>query len=39
LGSPIEGGVKTYCLGHDWFDGDKAPYPVFTVNLDVEVLP
>jgi hypothetical protein len=32
-------GPKTYCLGHDWFEGGKAPYPVFTVNLNVEVLP
>ena len=26
-----EGDVKTYCFGHDWFDGDKAPYPVYSV--------
>lgn len=26
-----ENGVKTYCLGHDWFDDNKAPYPVYSV--------
>lgn len=25
-------GVKTYCLGHDWFDNGKAPYPVYSVE-------
>lgn len=25
-------GPKTYCLGHDWFDGGKAPYPVYSVK-------
>lgn len=24
-------GPRTYCLGHDWFDGGKAPYPVYSV--------
>lgn len=24
-------GVKTYCLGHEWFDG-PAPYPVYSVS-------
>jgi ribosomal protein L37AE/L43A len=24
-------GVKTYCLGHDWFEDGKAPYPVYSV--------
>ena len=24
-------GVRTYCLGHDWFTGDEAPYPVYSV--------
>ena len=23
---------KVYCLGHEWFEGGKAPYPVFTVE-------
>jgi hypothetical protein len=25
-------GPKTYCLGHDFFEGDKAPYPVYRVS-------
>lgn len=25
-------GVKCYCLGADWFDGQKAPYPVYSVE-------
>lgn len=24
-------GVKTYCLGHDWFENGTAPYPVYSV--------
>ena len=32
-------GVKTYCLGHDWFDDSKAPYPVFSVETGLEVFP
>jgi ribosomal protein L37AE/L43A len=31
LMNPVEGGPKTYCFGHDWFEGDKAPYPVYSV--------
>lgn len=27
-----EGDVKTYCFGHDWFEGGKAPYPVYSVE-------
>lgn len=27
-----EDGVKTYCLGHDWFEDGKAPYPVYSVE-------
>lgn len=30
-------GVKTYCLGHDWFDGGKAPYPVYSVATGEQV--
>lgn len=30
-------GNKAYCLGHDWFEGDKAPYRVFRVSDDSEV--
>ncbi len=33
-----EEGVKTFCLGHDWFDDDKAPYRVFSVADGSEVL-
>jgi len=32
LGNPIDNGVKTYCFGHDWFEGDWAPYPVYRVS-------
>lgn len=32
-------GVKAYCFGHDWFDSGKAPYRVFRVSDDTEVLP
>lgn len=31
LDSPSEDGVKTYCLGPDWFDGE-APYTPLYVN-------
>lgn len=27
-----EDGVKTYCLGHDWFEDGKVPYPVYRVD-------
>lgn len=30
-------GVRTYCLGPEWFDGDKAPYPVYRVSDDTLV--
>lgn len=32
LETPCDDGVKTYCLGHDWFTGGKAPYTVFRVS-------
>lgn len=32
-------GVKTYCFGHDWFEDGTAPYRVFKVADDSEVLP
>ena len=38
LDSPCTDGPKTYCLGHDWFDGGKAPYPVYSVADGSEVL-
>lgn len=31
LDSADEDGIETYCLGHDWFEGNKAPYPVYSV--------
>lgn len=31
LGHPVAAGPKTYCLGHEWFEEDKAPYPVYRV--------
>lgn len=30
-------GVKTYCLGHDWFEEGKAPYRVYSVETGKEV--
>lgn len=32
LDSPMKSGVKCYCLGHDWFEDEIAPYPVFSVE-------
>ena len=32
LDNPCDDGPKTYCFGHDWFEGDEAPYPVFSVR-------
>lgn len=38
LDSPDTDGVKTYCLGADWFDDDNpCPYRVFNVADDSEV--
>jgi ribosomal protein L37AE/L43A len=39
LDSPVEDGAKSYCLGHDWFEDGKAPYPVYRVVDDVRVEP
>jgi ribosomal protein L37AE/L43A len=30
---------RVYCLGHDWFEGGKAPYRVFRVDDGTEVSP
>jgi len=30
---------RAYCLGHDWFDGGRAPYPVFSVESGALVEP
>lgn len=32
-------GERGYCFGHDWFDGGRAPYPVFRVDTGEEVPP
>jgi hypothetical protein len=37
LDHPCEDGPKTLCLGHDWFEGDQAPYPVFDVKTDERI--
>ena len=31
-------GVRTYCLGHDWFENGVAPYPIFRVADDTVVV-
>ena len=30
---------RAYCFGHDWFDGNKAPYPVMSVGSGLPVQP
>lgn len=36
---PAETGApRTYCLGHDWFDHDKAPYRLWRVVDGVEIV-
>lgn len=37
LDTPMAEGVKCYCFGHSWFDGEQAPYPVFRVDTGEEV--
>ena len=32
-------GIKAYCFSHDWFEEGKAPYRVYRVSDDTEVLP
>jgi len=32
LENPCEQGPKTFCLGHEWFVDEKAPYPVYVVK-------
>jgi hypothetical protein len=39
LESDNEEGAKAYCLGHDWFEESRAPYRVYRVSDDSEVLP
>lgn len=38
LDTPCDDGVKCYCLGHDWFDDGIAPYPVYRVSDDVQLV-
>ncbi len=38
LDSPMEGGVKTYALGHDWFKSGIAPYPLYRVEETRDLL-
>ena len=35
----IEANNKCYCVGHDWFDGGKAPYTIYSVETGLEVKP
>jgi hypothetical protein len=37
LNSARSDGVKTYCLGHDWFEEGVAPYLVYDAVYDVEI--
>ena len=37
LDTPIENGVKTYALGHDWYEEGIAPYPVYRVEDDKQI--
>jgi hypothetical protein len=39
LSEPCESGPKTYCLGHEWHPGGKAPYPVYRVDNNELVPP
>jgi hypothetical protein len=39
LDSPDEDGIKTYCVGHDWFEDGEAPYAVFSVATNELVSP
>ena len=32
-------GIRAYCFGHDWFENGKAPYKVYDVKTEKEVLP
>ena len=32
LNNPMDDGIMTYCLGHDWFEDKRAPYPVYRVS-------
>jgi hypothetical protein len=32
-------GIRAYCFGHDWFENGKAPYKVYRISDNTEVLP
>lgn len=34
-----DSGDRAYCFGHDWFDDNKAPYPVYRASDDSLVEP
>lgn len=37
--NPDPDGARAYCFGHEWFEDGRAPYPVYRVSDDTEVLP
>lgn len=39
LDNPCAAGPKTFCFGHDWFEGSWAPYPVYSVATGELVVP
>jgi hypothetical protein len=39
LMNSCDNGERAYCFGHDWFENNKAPYRVWRVSDDTEVLP
>lgn len=38
LSEPHPDGPKAYCFPHDWYDSEVAPYPVYQVSDDTEVV-
>jgi hypothetical protein len=38
-GDDYETPVRAYCFGHEWFEGNRAPYRVFRVSDNTEVFP
>jgi hypothetical protein len=39
LTGATEDGERAYCLPHDWFEADAAPYPVYRVDTGEQVFP
>lgn len=39
LDNPCESGPKTYALGHDWFEDNTAPYPLYRVSDNALIAP